>query len=82
MAHDITALESKLRNLDQSFNKLTAAKLAQQLVDIIHRPGWTTLPEIMLVNAMVDHMQHQIDGLARAHENLLTAAQKVGTSLS
>lgn len=78
MAHDVSALEGKLRKLDQSLAALAATKHAQQLIPVIHRPGWTTVAEMHLVHAMVDHLQAQLDGLHRAHEALLTAAHQVG----
>lgn len=79
MAQDIAGLERKLRQVDQSISELIA-KRAEALIPIIHRPGWTTIAEGQLVTAMVDHLQSQIDGVGRAYDALLAAAEKVGSS--
>jgi hypothetical protein len=78
--HDIPALEAKLRKLDQSLSELTSAKPTDQLLTIIRRPGWTTPQEAQLVHAMVDALQHQIDGVNRSGAALVNIADNIGKS--
>lgn len=59
---DVSALESKLHKLDHSLSKLAGDKHAEKLLSLVHRPGWTTPAEAALVSAMIDALQHQIDG--------------------
>jgi hypothetical protein len=75
---DTAALETKLKKLGSSLNALSAAGHADKLITIIHRPGWTTLPESLLVNALIDNFQHQLDGAQKGYNDLLTAAGHIG----
>jgi hypothetical protein len=79
MAHDIAAIETKLRAIERSVGTLTEGRYVQQLLPIIKQPGWTSIAEAMLVNALLDQMQNQIEALHRSCETLLAAAKKVGT---
>lgn len=78
MAHDIQALERKLKALGESTSKLAAAKHADALVSIIRRPGFTSEAEHALLNAMVDALQHQVTGLQQVHDALYSATDMVG----
>ena len=80
MEHDISGLEAKLGRLSLSLSELTSAKHAEQLLLMIHRPGWTTPQEAELVHALVDMIQHQIDGVNRSAAGLVKIADKIGTS--
>jgi hypothetical protein len=78
MTHDIPSLEVKLRNLGRSLDQLASEKHAEQLIPIIHRPGWTTVAEALFVHGMLDHLQAQVDDLSRAYDSLVNAAREVG----
>ncbi len=80
MAHDIDAMATKLRRIERSLGTLADGRYPQQLIPIIHRPGFTTVAEGMLIHALLDHVEHQADTLHRTCESLLAAAEKVGTS--
>jgi len=80
MAHDIAAMETKLRSIERSLGTLADGRYPQQLIPIIKRPGFTTVAEAMLIDAMLDHLQHQTEALHRSCEGLLAAADKVGAS--
>jgi hypothetical protein len=76
--HDINELERKLQVLGESTVKLAAAKHADAMIKIIHGPGYTTIAEHTLLNAMVDGIQHQVTGLQRAYDALSSAANMIG----
>jgi hypothetical protein len=40
------------------------------IIGIIHKPGWTTLPELELVRAFVDATEHASDHLDRLRKAL------------
>jgi len=82
MSDDIAKLEQKLRELDDSLVKLAGAKYPEQLIGIIHRPGWTTPKESELVQAMVDTLQDQLTVFQRGQETLITIADGMGTGWS
>jgi len=73
-------LERKVRALHDAISHLHAAKHAEVLESIIHRPGWTTLREDELVQAHVESLHNQVSGLHKAFDVLITIADKIGTS--
>lgn len=75
---DINHLEKKLKQLDHSMQAIVGKQYATNMLTIIHRPGWTTPQEAQLVHALVDSLQHQIDGVQRTHQLLLEAADLIG----
>ena len=80
MKHDVAALEAKLHKLSQSLSQLADAKHADQLLPMIRRPGYTTPAEALLVEATVDAMQHQVDGLDRSGAALFKGVDQIGKS--
>ena len=77
MAHDIKRLEEKINQLNRSISDL--AKLPPGFGGVIHNPGWTTLPEFMLVEAGIDSLCKQIDNATEHCQRLLKAAEIIGT---
>jgi hypothetical protein len=78
MTHDIVALERKLRALGDATAKLAEAKYMDQLIPIIHRPGWTTVHEAALVHLLADTLQHKIDGIHQTYDALVKIADQIG----
>jgi hypothetical protein len=78
MTTDVADLEVKIRRMDENVSKLHSARHAQELLRVIHKPGWTTVAEAALVNAMVDSLLMHMDNVHRAHDTLLSAARQVG----
>ncbi len=78
MSEHTKTLEPKIRKVQEGLSRMATNKHAEQLLLIIHRPGWTTLPEAELVHAMLDSISHQIEGLDRAQQALMAAADKIG----
>ena len=76
--HDVQELDRKLQALGESTAKLAAANHADAMKKIIHGPGYTTIAEHALLNAMVDGLQHQVTGLHKAHDVLYSAAHMIG----
>jgi hypothetical protein len=79
--HDakIKALEGRLNQLSDklaSFN--THSQQVSELIPIIHRPGWTTLAEVTLVNGLVESMIKHTDLIADLHSALIRGSQAVG----
>jgi hypothetical protein len=77
MKHDISVLEAKLKRLDDSLTKIVKERHVEELIPIIKRPGWTTPAEFAFAVALVDALQHQVDGLGRLQQNLVGAARQV-----
>jgi hypothetical protein len=79
MEHDISKLQASLRAFDNKLAELGRQRVAELLIPIIHRPGWTTIAEYSLVAAVLEAMQHQVDGLALLIHRLVDAAEQVGS---
>ena len=79
MNDHVETLEPKIRALQAGLNKIALDKRTEQLLVIIHKPGWTTPQEIEFVHAALDSLAHQIEGVDRAHEALVTIADKIGS---
>jgi hypothetical protein len=85
MAHG-TQHDAKIKTLETSLNQLSDklatfgshSKQITELIPIIHRPGWTTIAEVMLVSGLVESMNKHIDVLNAQHTALIRGAQAVG----
>ena len=78
MEHDIDKLVAGIRGLQQAIGKLATDNNTEELMRIIHKPGWTTLAEFKLVSGMLDSAQDHADALNRHLRNLLQGARQVG----
>jgi hypothetical protein len=50
----IDALDRRLHELSATFASLGASDDFEELFQIIHSPGWTTLRDVFFVNALLD----------------------------
>src|SRR5471032_1222613 len=85
MSHS-TQHDAKIKALEGSLNQLSD-KLASfgghsrqisELIPVIHRPGWTTLAEVTLVNGLVDALISHTEVITDLHSALIRGAQAVG----
>lgn len=53
----IEKLDRRLRELAALFTSLGDTSDIDEVITIIHKPGWTTLPEMVLMNTLVDAVQ-------------------------
>jgi hypothetical protein len=78
------SLESSVRNMTEALarltNRLNSQDSANDLMAIIHRPGWTTPQEAALVEAMAVAIGQHADALTRSHKALIEAALAIGQS--
>jgi uncharacterized transporter YbjL len=80
MAHDIKALEHRIRSLGETVSKLSQKNYDALLIANIHRPGWTTVRENELVLAQLDMLQTHANALSHGLETLAGIADKIGRS--
>jgi hypothetical protein len=75
MSH--TELEPEIRKIQAQLERMASANYADQLLQIIHRTGWTdTLAH--LVRVTLDSTVHHLDGIDRAQRALVQAAGEIG----
>jgi hypothetical protein len=81
--HNLTKLEGKIKELIGSLGRLastTEGSSLQELVEIIHRPGWTTPTEGLFVEGIVDSMLSNARTLDALKHVLLTGSRAVGST--
>ena len=74
---DKARLETKLKSLQSDLAKLSDAKPMEEFLQIIHKPGFTTVAEGMLIEAMVASLHGHIGAALETRSALLNAASRV-----
>jgi len=74
----VQRFEQKLRQVRQAVANLPSDDFHEQLLGVIHRPGWTTIAEGMFFEAILDSMLAQTQNLAKLHQQLMNASGAVG----
>ena len=73
----IIRLEKQINDLQSSLAALADRKQFGELLRIIHKPGWTTIAEQLLVTGVVDSMLAQTKALVGLKQVLIDGAAKV-----
>ena len=76
--HELNRLEANIKALKSSHDALASSSSLDELLNIIHRPGWTTVAELAFVEAGLESAQAQTRQLAAFTQGLLAAAKLVG----
>lgn len=75
--HDIAHLERRIRELSGHLTDMADDTDMQELLRIIHGPGWTTPAEYLLVNAIVDAMHEHTKTLVGLKQALINGSRAV-----
>lgn len=76
----IARYEGKLAIARDALVTLPGDDYYDQLWQIIHRPGWTTIAEGLYFEALVDSITTHAQTLNQLHQQLLNASSAVGNS--
>jgi hypothetical protein len=68
-----------VNNLTKSLKDLSADKEFEELLAIIHKPGWTTVAEATLVIGILESMNAHVQHLSTVKQSLLAGARAVAT---
>jgi hypothetical protein len=71
-------LNRRLLELKAAHAGLGASDDFEELFKITHGPGWTTLPEIFLMNALVDAAESNVRDARRLRKALVDGARTIG----
>jgi len=74
----VKELNRRLHELDAAYVGLGKSDDFEELFRIIHSPGWTTWPEVFLVNALVDAAESNVRDAQRLRKALLEGARAIG----
>jgi hypothetical protein len=75
---NIHQIEQKLSAIKTNLKGIAQDDVFDQLLIIIHRPGWTTLAENAFFETVVDSIDTQVRLLSKLHRDLLKASELVG----
>jgi len=71
-------LEKTIKAVADLLANLGRGAELQELLRIIHAPGWTSPAEVAFVNAILDHISVDVRALERLQADLVDASRKVG----
>jgi hypothetical protein len=77
-AAHVDRFTQKLRAVRQAVANLPGDDFHEQLITVIHRPGWTTIAEGMFFETLADSILAQTQHLAQLHQQLKAASEAVG----
>jgi len=80
MSEHAKELEPKIRKIQERISNMTTENQSDRLLQIIHKPGWTTLREVQFVQASLDSIGYHLEGVERAHRALVAIADQIGRS--
>jgi len=80
--HDIPKLERHIKELSQNLTGLADNTEFDELLKIIHRPGYTTPAEFLFAIGVVESMTAQTRAMTDLKRTLVNACRKVGESKS
>ena len=81
--HEVTTehikrFDKKVTDMRRAHAALPADDSFDTLLNIIHRPGWTTIAEGIFFEGLVDSITQQTQQLANLHKQLMDGAEQVG----
>jgi hypothetical protein len=76
---DLKKTESHINNLTKNLKALAEDKDFAEFLAIIHRPGWTTPAEALLVAGLLESMTAHAQHLTNLKHALLAGARAVST---
>jgi len=76
---DPKQIESRCKELTHALNGLADNKEFDELRTIIHKPGWTTPAEALLVQGLLESMLAHANHMAGLKQTLMAGARSVGT---
>jgi len=75
--HNLAHLETRIRGLGEHLGTMGNGSDLEELIILIHRPGWTTPAEYMLVSGIVDAMQEHAKALTTLRQSLISGSRLI-----
>ncbi len=75
--HDISSLEGRIRNLSKQLKHVADETDLEEMFVILHRPGWTTPAEYLLVSGIVDVMHEYAKAMVSLKQVLINGSRAV-----
>lgn len=77
--HERIHLETRVKELCQNLMHLADDKDFQELIRIIHQPGWTAVAEASLVKGVIDSLHAQTNALVGLKQALIHRSRAITT---
>ena len=77
--HNIAHLETQIKELRDQLADVSQDGSWDELLIILHRPGWTTPAEYLFVQGLVETMREQVQVFAAFKQVLISGSRAVGT---
>jgi len=78
VAHDINGLERRITEVSDLIARLRVDADIKRLIANIHRPGFTTPAEFMLLNAAVQGMHDHLAAVSALNATVIHASDVIG----
>ena len=76
--HDPVALDQRIKLAREAFEQYGSTVDTDELLIIIHKPGWTTPAEWLMVEGLLESLTAQTQTLFATRQALLAACKRVG----
>jgi hypothetical protein len=78
--HQLSQVEAHVRALISAYSTAGDTSDLDDLIRVIHNPGWTTPAELQFVTAALESLNAQAKQTAALRASVVTAARAVGTT--
>jgi hypothetical protein len=77
--HDnhVRQIQEKVTGLSNALADLGSGTGVQELLRIIHFPGFTTVIDVAFITSILDDMTNRVRGLAKMEANLVAASRMI-----
>jgi len=75
--HSLAHLEWRIKELGEQLGTMGDTSDLEELIFLLHQPGWTTPAEYLLVSGIVDAMQEHGKALTTLRQSLITGSRLV-----
>jgi hypothetical protein len=75
--HNLAHLEARIKELTVQLTTMADTQDLEEMISIIHKPGWTTPAEYLLVSGMVDALSEHAKALASLRQTLINGSRAV-----
>ena len=77
--HDPIALDGRIKLAREAFAQFGSTDDMDELLRIVHGPGWTTIAEWLMVEGLLESLTAQTRTLMATRQTLMSASKRVGT---
>jgi hypothetical protein len=75
--HDIAGLEQDLRQLSAGLATLGSGEDVEELIKVVHRPGWTSIAEMFLISNIVKSLNAHVETVGGLKQALIEGSHRI-----